>query len=123
MIARRNSPFRAKLIQTHDEPRLNPKQPGFTIVGFKPANDCAYRQKKGTLLHEKRTAILTALSYVKDEKFQITWYSLNSFSTSVPLMKSSALLTAIFSLKPSFISVSGLPSRKLIVAFRRSRIS
>ena len=25
IIARQNSPFRGKLIQTHDEPRLNPK--------------------------------------------------------------------------------------------------
>ena len=54
---------------------------------------------------------------------QITPYSFRSFSTSVPLMKSSILPTAIFSLSPSFISVRGLPSRILIVAFRRSRTS
>lgn len=43
--------------------------------------------------------------------YQITWYSFKSFSISVPLTFSSTFFTASFSLKPRFISVSGLPSR------------
>nr|MBQ4453218.1 hypothetical protein [Clostridia bacterium] len=33
------------------------KQPGFTIVGFKPANDCAYRQKKSASLVKNEEAL------------------------------------------------------------------
>ncbi len=38
-----NSPFRGKLIQVHDEPRLNPKQPGFAIVEEETLNDSSLK--------------------------------------------------------------------------------
>ena len=54
---------RGKLIQAHDEPRLNPKTPGFSIVGFKPANDCAYRQKQAPLQKEETLKLFRLINW------------------------------------------------------------
>ena len=64
--------------------------------------------------HESQRAVLF---------YPITWYSIRSFSMSVPCIFLSSSCIAAFSFNPSFISESGRPSRMLIVAFNKSRTS
>ena len=40
------------------DPGRTQKQPGFTIVGFKRAHDCAYRQKESASSEKKEEALI-----------------------------------------------------------------
>ena len=57
------------------------------------------------------------------ESIQITWYSRSRVAISVPSSFLSTFLTTAFSMKLSFISVTGAPSRSLTVALSRLRTS
>ena len=57
-IVRSLSPFRGKLIQTHDEPRLNPKQPGFTFVWVQAGTWLCIQAERERLFTKKRRFLI-----------------------------------------------------------------